>query len=305
MGNWFTKKITSFVKNPMSYVLPGFNANMEFLGSADNQLQKYGLDLFGNGQQEKNNKIAEENNQLQREAFEFNKNLSTDTYDTNKDLAYNAQQVRSADMAKAGLNPLAGVNSSPASVSSTSVSAPSLQQPENITTSKFDQAMQVAQMAISAKQVGSQIKAQNEQARYQELVNDYFEKYKVLPTQQNEWIAQAIPLFQKISDKIGNLKMPEMPNIGQMIDEYKSAQTAKKVESQVQKIETKRQDNIQKGKNDLAKGKHTVNSAKVYASKFPKNEKGWLDYKETSAGKDLIKVYGWNSARQWFFDNDF
>ena len=292
------KNLGKKVFSPMTLLTGGFNLNMDALGFADKQLQKYGLDLFGNGQQDKNNQIAEENNALQKEAFEYNKQLSTDTYNTNKDLAYNSQQIRSADMAKAGLNPLAGVNSSPTSVSSSSVSAPSLQQPQNITTSKFEQAMQVAQLAIGAKQTSSMIKSQDEQARYQKLVNDYFEKYQVLPTQQNEWIAQAIPLLQKL----GNLKMPEVPNLGQMIDDYKSAQTAKKAQVQAEKWRAKQNEIKAKGTVDLQKGKNTFNAYRVFLDKFPKNEKGWLDYKETRQGKEAIQLYGWHAAREFFFD---
>ena len=90
---------------------PSASLNKLGLNAINKGFQGFGLDLFGDKQQDFNNQIAKENNALQKDAFEFNKSMATNVFNTNKDIAYNGSQIKSADMAKAGLNPLAGVNS--------------------------------------------------------------------------------------------------------------------------------------------------------------------------------------------------
>ena len=279
---------------------PSAFINDKLFKSSDKFLQNFGLDLFNNAAQEKQYQIAEENNQLQREAFSFNKDLAANSYETNKDLAYNSQQIRSADMAKAGLNPLAGVNTGTSQVSASSVQAPELQAPNVVSESKFNQMMKVADMAISAKQLGSSMKLQSAQADsmkasadYQNLVNDYFSKYGVLPTQQNEWIAQAIPLFRKFGDKI-----PSVEDIKNVFSDLKNQKAR-------ERRAAKENAYVEKGKNDLSAGKRTTASSSYFVSQFPKNEKGWLDFKETREGKDWIQLYGWNSARKLFLEGEY
>ena len=96
-------KVSQFAFHPSGFL------NKIGLDVVDKGLRGFGLDLFGNKQQDFNNQIAKENNALQKDAFNFNKSMAIDTYKINKDIAYNGSQIKSADMAKAGLNPLAGV----------------------------------------------------------------------------------------------------------------------------------------------------------------------------------------------------
>lgn len=302
----FTKNTFSQVKkytlDPMTWVTGGVSPQLDLL---DKGLQRYGGDIFGNKQQEINNKIAAENNQLQKDSFKFNKNLASQTFAINRDIAYNGSQIKSADMAKAGLNPLAGVNSSPSTVSASSVNGPNLSQPDMVAQTGLQKIQTVAGLVMQAKQLQSSLassavnnRATEAQTRYQELVNDYFSEHGVLPTQQNEWIAQLIPFFEKYGDSLNNL--PD--NFVSALNNYKAHREQRKIDNIVRKNERKTHDSYIKGQTDSYYNKKTINSSKYEASKYPPNEKGFIDWRNSRQGQEMIKVYGYSSAREFFFD---
>ena len=297
--------VKRYVSNPTTWLTGGSNISFDYF---DKGLSKGGLDLFGSGQQKMNNQIAQENNQLQRDAYEFNKNLSTDTFDINKDIAYNGSQIKSADMAKAGLNPLAGINQSPTSVSSTNVQSPELSQPGMVEQTGLQKLQTVANIAMGAKQLQSSIasaKVANDaakaQTRYQQLVNDYFDKYKVLPSQQNEWIAQLVPFLEQYGDTIKGL--PD--GFVSALENRRSQKLQAKVDKIVSKNEAKLHENYNKGKADSFYNKNTINSAKYEVSKYPANEKGFIDWRNSRQGQEMIQLYGYSSAREFFFSDNF
>ena len=302
MGFSFGKvfnEVSKFVFHPSAAL------NKFGLDIADKGLRGFGLDLFGNKQQDFNNQIAKENNALQKEAFNFNKSMATNTYNINKDIAYNGSQIKSADMAKAGLNPLAGVNSSPQTVSSSNIEGPNLSQPDNVSQTGLQKIQTVAGLAMQAKQLESSLasaavnnKATEAQTRYQELVNDYFDKYHVLPTQQNEWIAQLLPLFDKYGDSIKNLPQ----GIVDALNNFKFQRQQQKVDRIIQKSEKKMEQSYIKGKTDSFYNKKTIDSAKYEISKYPPNEKGFIDWRNSRQGQEMIKLYGYSSARKYFFE---
>lgn len=296
--SWFNK-VSKFAFHPMGFV------NKLGLDVIDKGLQGFGLDLFGNKQQEINNDIAKENNQLQRNAFEFNKSMATKTYKINKDVVYNGSQIKSADMAKAGLNPLAGVNSSPSTVSSSNVNSPNLSEPGMVAQTGLQKIQTIAGLAMQAKQLESSLatasvnnRATAAQARYQELVNKYFHENGVLPTQQNEWIAQVLPLLDKYGDDIKN--MPQ--NFINALNDLKAQKQQQKIDNIVRKNEQKSQQSYAKGKTDSYYGKKTIDSAKYETAKYPANEKGFIDWRNSRQGQEMIKLYGYSSAREYFFN---
>lgn len=294
--------IKKYVSNPVTWLTGGANIQLDLF---DKGAQHFGSDLFGNKQQELNNEIARENNALQNNAFNFNKSMATDVYKTNKDIAYNGSQIKSADMAKAGLNPLAGVNSSPQTVSSSNVESPNLSQPDNVAQTGLQKIQTVASLAMQAKQLQSSIassaiqdKAVKAQTRYQELVNDYFDKHHVLPTQQNEWIAQILPLLDKYGDDVKNLPQ----GLVNALNDFKAQKQQQKIDKIVQKNEKKTEQSYIKGKTDSYYNKKTIDSAKYEISKYPPNEKGFIDWRNSRQGQEMIKLYGYSSAREYFFD---
>lgn len=296
--SWFNK-VSKFVFHPMGA------ANKLGLDVIDKGLQGFGLDLFGNKQQEINNQIAKENNQLQRDAFEFNKDVSRKTYNINKDVVYNGSQIKSADMAKAGLNPLAGVNSSPSTVSASNVASPNLSEPGMVAQTGLQKIQTVAGLAMQAKQLESSLataavnnKATEAQTRYQELVNEYFDKYGVLPTQQNEWIAQILPFLDKYGDSIKNLPQ----GFSDALNNFIAQKQKQKVDNIVRKNEQKSQQSYVKGKADSYYGKKTIDSAKYETAKYPANEKGFIDWRNSRQGQEMIKLYGYSFAREYFFN---
>ena len=289
---------------------PSASLNKFLFDSADKGLQKFGVDLFGNKQQQINNDIAKENNQLQRDSYDFNKDLASKTFEVNKDIAYNGSQIKSADMAKAGLNPLAGVNSSPATVSSSSVGSPNLSQPDNVSQTGLQKIQTIAGLAMQAKQLQSSLAsskiaddATKAQTDYQNLVNDYFRKNKVLPTQQNEWIAQLLPIMEKYGDDIKGLPQ----GLVDALNDFKLQKQQQKVDKIVQKNEKKTEQSYIKGKTDDYYDKKTIDSSKYETSKYPPNEKGFIDWRNSRQGQEMIKLYGYSSAREYFFKvaNDF
>lgn len=299
--------VKKYVTDPMTWITSGVSLQTDLL---DKGLQRYGGDIFGNKQQEFNNDIAKENNQLQKDSYEFNKDLASKTFDINKDIAYNGSQIKSADMAKAGLNPLAGVNTSPTSISSSSVNSPNLSQSDMVGQTGLQKIQSIAGLAMQAKQLQSSLitssvqnKATEAQTRYQQLVNDYFDKYGVLPTQQNEWIAQVLPLLDKYGDDIKNLPQ----GLVNALNDYKFQKQQQKVDKTVQRIEKKTEQSYTKGKTDSYYGKKTIDSSKYEVSKYPPNEKGFIDWRNSRQGQEMIKLYGYSSAREYFFDvaNDF
>ena len=275
---------------------PSAALNTLGLNAIDKGLQGFGLDLFGNKQQDFNNQIAKENNSLQKEAFNFNKSMAIDTYNTNKDIAYNGSQIKSADMAKAGLNPLAGVNSSPQTVSSSNVEGPNLSQPNSVAQTGLQKIQTIAGLAMQAKQLEASLassavnnKALKAQTRYQELVNDYFSENGVLPTQQNEWIAQILPLIDKLKPT----------PVGQQISDS-SKQIAEKVVDTFQKASKE------------------VKTAPIYKipftwriglvdsmRKYPSNEKGFLDWTHSNTGIRSLKKIPRNDLRDLFMERQF
>lgn len=289
---------------------PSATLNKFGLDFVDKGLQGFGLDLFGNKQQDFNNRIAEENNALQKDAFNFNKSMATKTYSINKDVVYNGSQIKSADMAKAGLNPLAGVNSSPQTVSSSNVEGPNLSQPNNIAQTGLQKIQTVAGLAMQAKQLESSLAsaavnndAIKAQTRYQQLVNDYFDRYGVLPTQQNEWIAQLIPFLKEYGDDIKSLPQ----GFVNALNDFKLQRQQQKVDKIVQRNEKKTEQSYTKGKTDSYYNKKTIDSSKYETSKYPPNEKGFIDWRNSRQGQEMIKLYGYSSAREYFFEsaNDF
>ena len=298
LGKVFNK-VSQFVLHPSAAL------NKVGLDVVDKGLQGFGLDLFGNEQQKFNNQIAKENNSLQKDAFNFNKSMATNVYEVNKDIAYNGSQIKSADMAKAGLNPLAGVNSSPQTVSSSNVEGPNLSQPNSVAQTGLQKIQTVAGLAMQAKQLQSSLasaaiqdKAVQAQTRYQELVNDYFDTYHVLPTQQNEWIAQLLPLLDKYGDNVKNLPQ----SFVDALNDFKAQKQQQKIDKIVQKNEKKTEQSYTKGKTDSFYNKKTIDSAKYEISKYPPNEKGFIDWRNSRQGQEMIKLYGYSSAREYFFE---
>ena len=296
--SWFNK-VFEFAFHPMGA------ANKFGLDFINKGLQGFGLDLFGDKQQEINNQIAKENNQLQKNAFDFNKSMATKTYNINKDVVYNGSQIKSADMAKAGLNPLAGVNSSPSTVSASNVDSPNLSEPGTVAQTGLQKIQTVVGLAMQAKQLESSLataavnnKATEAQTRYQELVNDYFDTHKVLPTQQNEWIAQILPLLDKYGDSIK--KMPQ--DFIDALNNLKAQKQQQKIDNIVRKNEEKSQQSYNKGKTDSYYNKKTIDSAKYEVSKYPANEKGFIDWRNSRQGQEMIQLYGYSSAREYFFN---
>lgn len=294
--------VKKYALDPLTWITGGVSPQLDLL---DKGLRRYGVDVFGNKQQEINNKIANENNQLQKDSFAFNKKLASQTFALNKDIAYNGSQIKSADMAKAGLNPLAGVNSSPSTVSASNVNGPNLSQPDSVAQTGLQKIQSVVGLAMQAKQLKSSLvssavnnKATEAQTRYQELVNEYFSKHGVLPTQQNEWIAQLVPFFEKYGDSLN--KLPD--NLVSAFNNYKSQREQQKIDNIVRKNEQKTHQSYIKGKTDSYYGKKTINSSKYEASKYPPNEKGFIDWRNSRQGQEMIKVYGYSSARDFFFD---
>lgn len=288
--------VKKFVSNPMTWISGGTNVQLDLL---DKGLQRYGVDLFGNKQQEINNEIAEKNNQLQMDSYNFNKDMAEKTFAVNKDVTYNGSQIKSADMAKAGLNPLAGVNSSPATISSSNVNSPNLSQPDSVAQNGLQKIQTVAGLVMQAKQLQSSLassavqnKSIEAQTKYQELVNDYLDKYGVLPTQQNEWIAQLLPLIDKKLSGSGS------PISGTASDF-------------VEQINDKIQD-LPKQSDDYTPFPHDKNPYNfnafarvgIYSSMkgFSKNEKDFLDWCKTKKGQIYINKYGRSSLREYFFD---
>lgn len=299
--------VKKYVTNPMTWLTGGASAQLDFL---DKGLQRYGGDLFGNKQQGFNNDISNENNQLQKDSYIFNKDMAEKTFKINKDVTYNGSQIKSTDMAKAGLNPLAGVNTSPATISASSVNSPNLSQPDSVAQTGLQKIQTVAGLAMQAKQLQSSIassavnnEATEAQTRYQNLVNKYFEKHGVLPTQQNEWIAQLIPFMEKYSDSIKGLPQSFID----ALKDYKAQKQQEKIDKILQKNEKKTEEAYNKGKTDSYYGKKTGNSAKYEISQYPPNEKGFIDWRNSRQGQEMIKLYGYSSAREYFFDeaNDF
>lgn len=295
----------SFNKVAQFALHPSAMLNKVGLDVVDKGLQGFGLDLFGNKQQDFNNQIAKENNSLQKDAFNFNKSMATDVYNTNKDIAYNGSQIKSADMAKAGLNPLAGVNSSPQTVSSSNVEGPNLSQSNSVAQTGLQKIQTIAGLAMQAKQLESSLassaiqdKAVQAQTRYQELVNDYFDEHHVLPTQQNEWIAQILPLLDKYGDNVKNLPQ----SFVDALNDFKAQKQQQKIDKIVQKNEKKTEQSYTKGKTDSFYNKKTIDSAKYEISKYPPNEKGFIDWRNSRQGQEMIKLYGYLSAREYFFE---
>lgn len=289
LGKVFNK-VSQFAFHPTAML------NKVGLDVVDKGLQGFGLDLFGNKQQSFNNQIAKENNSLQKDAFNFNKSMATDVYNTNKDIAYNGSQIKSADMAKAGLNPLAGVNSSPQTVSSSNVEGPNLSQPNSVAQTGLQKIQTIAGLAMQAKQLESSLassaiqnKAVQAQTRYQELVNDYFDEHHVLPTQQNEWIAQILPLLEKLKPT----------PIGQQISDSSKQMTEKVIDT-------------------LEKASNEVKTAPIYKipvtwriglvdsmRKYPPNEKGFLDWAQSNTGTRALKKIPRNDLRDLFMERQF
>lgn len=294
--------VKKYVTNPMTWLTGGASAQLDLL---DKGLQRYGGDLFGNKQQKFNNDIASENNQLQKDSYDFNKDMAEKTFELNKDVTYNGSQIKSTDMAKAGLNPLAGVNTSPATISASSVNSPNLSQPDSVAQTGLQKIQTVAGLAMQAKQLQSSIassavnnEAIEAQTRYQNLVNEYFEKHGVLPTQQNEWIAQLIPFMEKYSDSIKGLPQSFID----ALKDYKAQKQQEKIDKILQKNEKKTEEAYNEGKTDSYYGKKTINSAKYEISQYPPNEKGFIDWRNSRQGQEMIKLYGYSSAREYFFD---
>lgn len=294
--------VKKYVTNPMTWLTGGASAQLDLL---DKGLQRYGGDIFGNKQQEFNNNIANENNQLQKDSYNFNKNMAEKTFAINKDVTYNGSQIKSADMAKAGLNPLAGVNSSPSTISASSVNGPNLSQPDSVAQTGLQKIQTIAGLAMQAKQLQSSIAssavnnaATEAQTRYQNLVNEYFEKHGVLPTQQNEWIAQLIPFMEKYSDSIKGLPQSFID----ALKDYKAQKQQEKIDKILEKNEKKTEQAYNEGKTDSYYGKKTINSAKYEIAKYPPNEKGFIDWRNSRQGQEMIKLYGYSSAREYFFD---
>lgn len=291
--------VSKFVFHPSAML------NKTLFDVADKGLQGFGLDLFGNKQQDINNQIAKENNSLQKEAFNFNKSMATNTYNINKDIAYNGSQIKSADMAKAGLNPLAGVNSSPSTVSASNVDSPNLSEPASVAQTGLQKIQTVAGLAMQAKQLQSSLassavqdKATKAQTRYQNLVNDYFDKHGVLPTQQNEWIAQVLPLLDKYGDSVKDLPQ----GLVDALNDFRAQKQQQKIDRTVQRNEKKTEQSYNKGKTDSYYNKKTINSSKYEVAKYPPNEKGFIDWRNSRQGQEMIKLYGYSSAREYFFD---
>ena len=289
LGKVFNK-VSQFAFHPSAAL------NKIGLDVVDKGLQGFGLDLFGNKQQDINNQIARENNALQKDAFNFNKSMSTNVYNLNKDVVYNGSQIKSADMAKAGLNPLAGVNSSPQTVSSSNVESPNLSQPDNVAQTGLQKIQTIAGLAMQAKQLESSLassavqnKSIQAQTRYQELVNDYFSEHHVLPTQQNELLAQILPILDKIKPT----------PIGQQISDSSKQITEKVV------------DTFEKASNE-------VKTAPIYKipvtwriglvdsmRKYPSNEKGFLDWTHSNTGIRALKKIPRNDLRDLFMERQF
>lgn len=293
MGSWFNK-VAKFVVHPAAAL------NKVGLDFVDKGLRGFGLDLFGNKQQQFNNDIAQENNQLQQQAFEFNKDMASSTFKTNKDLAYNGSQIKSADMAKAGLNPLAGVNSSPSSISASNVDSPNLMQSQQTAQTGLQKIQTVAGLAMQAKQLQSSLssaaindQATKAQTRYQNLVNEYFDKHGVLPTQQNEWIAQLLPLFQKAKSS-STLQQVTDNIVDKVIDSnQKGSESAQSSTSKFKSMP------------DLSKLTKSSYIKLVFTGagmkKFPPNEKGFLDWCKTKDGQQVLKGNDRNLIRDFFF----
>lgn len=289
--------VKKFVSNPVTWLTGGANLQFDLL---DKGLQRFGTDLFGTKQQEFNNDIARENNQLQKDSYDFNKNLASETFKVNKDIAYNGSQIKSADMAKAGLNPLAGVNSSPSTISASNVNGPDLMQSQQTAQTGLQKIQTIAGLALQAKQLQSSLASSaiqsdsiKAQTRYQNLVNDYFEKNGVLPTQQNEWVAQLLPLLEKT----------------------KSSSTVKHItDSVVDKVVESNQKSSVSAQSSVSKFKSMPDLSKVTKSayfklaitgagmkKFPPNEKGFLDWCKTKDGQQVLKGNDRNLIRDYFF----
>lgn len=288
--------VKKYASNPMTWLTGGSNIGFDLL---DKGASKAGLDLFGSGQQKINNQIAQENNQLQKEAFEFNKQLSTDTYNTNKDIAYNGSQIKSADMAKAGLNPLAGVNSSPQTVSSSSVQSPDLAQPDLVEQTGLQKLQTVAGLAMQAKQLQSSLSAAKvqsdyvkQQADYQKLVNDYFKKNDVLPTQNNEWVAQISALLNK---KGVSAQLPSSESVVNLVQNI-----ARKLPT----IPSDYEGAFPIDKNPYSWNRFVSVAIGFSMNKFPRNEKGFLDWCKTNKGQKYVNKYGRSSLREFFFSKD-
>ena len=290
----FVKKVVS---NPTTWLTGGANLQFDLL---DKTLQRYGGDIFGNKQQEINNDIAKDNNLLQKNTYNFNKDLATKTYELNKDVIYNGSQIKSSDMAKAGLNPLAGVNTSPSTISASNVSSPSLSQPDLVAQTGLQKIQTVAGLALQAKQLQSSIvssavnnAATKAQTRYQQLVNDYFEKHGVLPTQQNEWIAQILPLLEKLN----------APSSGQQLVDA----VADKVSGISQKGAASAQASADRFSSmpDLSKLTKSAYIKLAFTGAgmkdFPANEKGFLDWCKTKNGQQVLKGNNRNIIRDFFF----
>lgn len=299
MGFSFGKtfnKVAQFAFHPAAAL------NKVGLDFVDKGLQNFGLDLFGNKQQDLNNQIAKENNSLQKDAFNFNKSMATDVYNTNKDIAYNGSQIKSADMAKAGLNPLAGVNSSPQTVSSSNVESPNLSQPNVTAQTGLQKIQTVASLAMQAKQLQSSLvssavqnKSIQAQTRYQDLVNEYFDKHGVLPTQQNEWIAQLAALLNKqgVSAQLPSLPIVE-DTVDKVVDSNKKG--AQEAQQSVDKF---------KSMPDLSKLTRSAYIKLAFTGagmkNFPANEKGFLDWCKTKDGQKILKGNNRNLIRDYFF----
>ncbi|UXR08095.1 hypothetical protein [Bacteriophage N118_L5885_C67.5] len=164
--------VKKYASDPMTCITGGVSPQLDLL---EKGLQRYGADIFGNKQQEFNNSIANENNQLQKDSYNFNKNMAEKTFAINKDVTYNGSQIKSADMAKAGLNPLAGVNSSPATISASNVNSPNLSQPDNVAQTGLQKIQTIAGLAMQAKQLQSSLASstvQNESMRFRPVIRN-------------------------------------------------------------------------------------------------------------------------------------
>lgn len=286
--------VKKFVSNPVTWLTGGANLQLDLFDKAS---QRFGADLFGNKQQEINNKIANENNQLQRDSYNFNKDMASQAFKINKDVVYNGSQIKSADMAKAGLNPLAGVNSSPSTISASNVDSPNLSEPASVAQTGLQKIQTVASLAMQAKQLQSSLassavqdKAIKAQTRYQNLVNDYLDKNGVLPTQQNEWIAQLLPLLDK--------KIPGSSTSGVASD------FVKQMNDKIQDLPKQSDDYTAFPYDKPSYNFNAFARVGIYSSMkgFAKNEKAFLDWCKTKKGQAYINKYGRQSLREYFFD---
>lgn len=181
----------------------------------------------------------------------------------------NAVQRRADDMAKAGLSKTLAAGS-PAS-------ANAMQAPANTMSMQSPQAQAFQKMAYKAdltalnyninqnKQLEAQQRATDANTKYQNLVNDYFEKHEQLPPTGDStwWITVAKELFPNLADKLSGLLSTGANSVNGLVDSAKEA-----INDTIDRVE--RQNNLP---SDEQKSVQAIRNAMSYIGEFSEETK--------------------------------